>query len=81
MNESPGAGIIFLSGETIGIPSAGAASKKSPPNTNDPYYVNEAGTSFNSGNYHGNPGRVVLIVGGQEYVFSYTGAVQTFTVN
>ncbi len=80
LNEAPPAGFTFLAGSTLGIPSTGAASSKSPPASDDPDYGAQAGMSFNSGTYHGNPGRAVVVIGGQVQVFGYTGNVQTLTV-
>ena len=80
VNESPAGAITFISGSTTGIPSTGAASQKSPPANDDPHYGLQAGMSFNSGTYHGKPGRVVVIIDGAAQVFGYTGNVQTVTV-
>ena len=80
MNETPPASFVFIDGSTNGIPSTGGAAQKSPPGTGEPEYGNQAGMSFNSGSYHGKPGRVVITVGGEMHVFGYTGAVQTYTV-
>jgi hypothetical protein len=80
VNQDPPAGFAFISGTTTAVQSSGGASQKSPPGTGDPDYGSQAGMSFNSGNYHGNPGRVVIIIDGQKELFNYTGSVQTLTV-
>ena len=81
INKNPPAGITFISGETTGISPSGGAALKSPPGTGDPDYGSQAGMSFNSGSFNGNPGRVVIAFEGQKFVFSYTGSVQVVTVN
>ncbi len=81
VNQTPPAGFAYISGSTSGVQSSGGASQKSPPGTGDPNYGSQAGMSFNSGSYHGNPGRVVITVDGQTQLFNYTGSVQTLVVN
>ena len=80
VNEQPPDGFSLESGETTGKPSSGGAAFKDPPGTGDPDYGSQAGRSINSGSYHGNPGRVVIIVGDQKTAFGYTGNIQTVVV-
>ncbi|MFH1531495.1 MAG: hypothetical protein ABIK09_12275 [Pseudomonadota bacterium] len=81
LNETPPVGFSVIDGATEGVASTGGASQKSPPGTGEAAYGNQAGMSFNSGSYHGNPGRAVITIAGEQHVFGYTGAIQTFTAN